>query len=66
MGVVVTGFSPVVFAFLGLLGLTAALGAAVVLAFSGFAFLAAAVTLGCLGSFVTGLGVGLVVGGYWP
>ena len=68
MGAVATGFAPVVVAFLGLLGLvglTAALGATVSLAstLSGFAFFAAAVTLGCLGAFVTGLGVGLGVGG---
>ena len=46
MGLVATGFSPVGAAFLGVMGLRAALGAAAVLAISGFAFLAAVVTFG--------------------
>ena len=49
MGAVATGFAPVGAAFLGVIGLTVALEAAIVLAISGFAFLAAGVTLGCLG-----------------
>ena len=63
---VATGFAPVGAAFLGLMGLAAALGAAAVLAISGFAFLVAGVTFGCLGAFVTGLGVGLGEVGNWP